>query len=266
MSTKTVAERVAHANSYVGKGSSLSGWCEQFTRLCFGFKKAIYYSALLAYNASADKGPVHIDYNAPAGVPVFWDILSGKNKGYDHVAISVGGGYCISTSAGPGGSVGKVKISDLTKRWGMRYRGWAEFYHGVRVWSPPKPVEPGKGLTIPGVTRSTYPYIASNPRSDASLDASWATLLYAAGYRSRFLKTRFRQWLRDAGVYDGPINTSKKHDRAQIEALQTLLKGRTRLSYQGNIDGKRGPMMRAAEHAHLEAQRKNVLRIINTGK
>lgn len=111
--------------------------CERFTRSCFGFP-ARYASAKLAYEASKRDGRVHVDYNAPAGVPVFWDILTGPNAPYDHVAVSVGGGWCVSTSAGPGKTVAKVRIDELTRRWGMRYLGWAEVYHGQGVYTPPQ--------------------------------------------------------------------------------------------------------------------------------
>ena len=150
---KSVAQRNATAKAYLGKGGSYSGMCEKFTRTCMGFP-AKYASARLAYLASKAAGGFHTgDYDAPAGVPVFWDILSGKNVRLDHVAYSVGNGYCISTSAGPGGTVALVKISDLTRRWGMRYLGWAEIYHGKRVFSKKEsapqtpPSKPTGGLT-----------------------------------------------------------------------------------------------------------------------
>ncbi len=121
----------------VGKGKD-SGMCERFTRTCFGFG-AKYASAKLAYEASKRDGKITRSYNAPAGVPVFWDITSGTNAPYDHVAVSVGDGYCVSTSAGPNKTVAKVKIKDLTERWGMKYLGWADHYHGKKVYTaPPK--------------------------------------------------------------------------------------------------------------------------------
>lgn len=126
---------VTKALAAVGKGQD-SGMCERFTRSCFGFP-ARYASARLAYEASKKDGPVHKDFNAPAGVPVFWDITTGTNAPYDHVAVSVGGGWCVSTSAGPNKAVARVRIDELTKRWGMTYLGWAEFYHGQRVYSSP---------------------------------------------------------------------------------------------------------------------------------
>lgn len=125
-------ERVAWAKSQAGT-TSWTGQCEAFTRSCFPFDAA-YGSANDAYHASASAGPVHLEYEAPVGVPVFWDITYGTNAAYDHVALSAGDGWCYSTSAGPGSTLALVGIAELTTRWGMTYRGWAEIYHGTRVW------------------------------------------------------------------------------------------------------------------------------------
>lgn len=131
----------AKALSYVGK-AQYSGMCEMFTRTCFGFS-AKYASALRAYNASLAKGGFHAgDMNPPPGVPVFWDITSGRNAQYDHDAVSVGGGYVVSTSAGPNKTIARIKISELTTKWGMKYRGWGEWYHDQRVYSPPATANP----------------------------------------------------------------------------------------------------------------------------
>lgn len=126
---------VTKALAAVGRGQD-SGMCERFTRSCFGFP-ARYASARLAYEASRAAGPIHMDNNPPPGVPVFWDITTGVNSPFDHVAVSVGDGYVVSTSAGPGRTVARVGITELTRRWGMTYRGWAEFYHDQRVYTPP---------------------------------------------------------------------------------------------------------------------------------
>lgn len=128
---RTIRERVDYAVSMVGK-RGLAGWCERFVRECFGFP-ARYSSALLAWGATKRR---HGDINnAPAGVPIFWRLHpANPNYGLGHVALSVGGGYCISTSVGPGGSIGKVRTADLTRAWGMTPLGWTEDYHGRTVW------------------------------------------------------------------------------------------------------------------------------------
>lgn len=132
----TIAKRVAVAAGYVGS-TVMSGWCEKFVRTCFGFGQK-YGSALQAWE---DTKLRHKDIvNAPAGVPIFWNLhpKHALHK-YGHVAISVGGGYCISTSVGSNKSIGKVGIAELTKAWGMSPLGWTEDYHGQRVWEPMAP-------------------------------------------------------------------------------------------------------------------------------
>lgn len=129
------------AKSRIGH-SGWSGLCEAFTRTAFGFS-AKYASANLAYRASKRAGKMHMDTSPPPGVPVFWDITRGVNAPYDHVAVSIGGGEVVSTSVGKNKTPAIIGINELTKLWGMRYRGWAEVYHGVRVYrTSTKPTTP----------------------------------------------------------------------------------------------------------------------------
>lgn len=251
MSLPTVTERVRRATAAIGKGSEFAGMCEKFTRGHFGFP-ARYGSARLAYQASKRDGKVHVDYNAPAGVPVFWDILSGKNAPYDHVAISVGGGYCISTSAGPGGTVAKVSIRDLTRRWGMRYLGWAEFYHGQRVYTPKGS---GKGTTP--VPSYKYPNVEVGTGA-SELKSAWYQLLGALGYKGATW-ARVQSWLKASGEYTGRIDND--FGPLSVAALQRRLRDAYRKDNSGKLldpgpaDGVRGAKTRAAEAAYLNAHR-----------
>lgn len=226
----------------VGKAKN-SGYCETFTRSCFGFA-AKYGSARLAYLASKAAGKIHTDTSPPPGVPVFWDITYGTNAPYDHVAVSVGGGYCVSTSAGPGRTVAKVRISDLTKRWGMTYRGWGEWYHGVRVYTPPK--KPAK----------KWPH-ADLKTTDSRYDA-WATLLASVGYKDKSVVLRQQRWLKDRGYYKGRLDG--KWGEMSTEALQSFLydKGLYRNGSHPKsvlVDGEFGARTLAAEVAYLNQQR-----------
>ncbi|WP_127572804.1 peptidoglycan-binding domain-containing protein [Georgenia faecalis] len=160
---------IANATRMIGS-AAMSGWCEKFVRTSFGFG-ARYASAKLAWDAAGGKH--HGDTNPPAGVPVFWDIVSRANPNhpYDHIALSVGGGYCITTSAGPGRTIAKVRIDDLTRAWGMVYRGWAEIYHGQRVYTAPKaPVKPVPAKPAPG-TPPAKGYSADRERAQRTLKA-----------------------------------------------------------------------------------------------
>lgn len=138
---------VNRAFSMIGS-RAWAGKCERFVRTCFGFPSA-YPSAKAAYYASAAAGRIHRDFNAPPGVPVFWN-LTGKNAPYGHVAISIGGGRAISSSnerGRPGVCI--ISIAGFTDRTAP-YLGWAEVYHGHRVYSggwtaPSKPRSGGTG-------------------------------------------------------------------------------------------------------------------------
>src|SRR5690625_2402622 len=131
---RSVSQRIAHAQSMIGN-RNYGGWCEKFVRECFGFP-ARNPSATIAWNRTRYR---HRDINnAPAGVPIFWELHpANRNHGLGHVALSVGGGYCSSTSVGPGGAIGKVRIADRTRSWQMTVRGWTEDYHGQRIYTRP---------------------------------------------------------------------------------------------------------------------------------
>ena len=148
MPTAMANRAVAVAKAGVGKGSNLVGFCEKWTRSCFGLP-ARYSSAYRAYLASKAAGGLVVSdgSDAPAGSVMFWDIVSGKNAPYDHVAPVVARGVVASTSAGPGGTVGLVRITDLTRRWRMKPRGWAYIYHGkplLKKQTTPAPTPPAK--------------------------------------------------------------------------------------------------------------------------
>lgn len=127
---------MAAVNRALAVKAGYSGWCLRFVREAFGIPATSGYgSAKAAWDKTKSR---RLDLNPPPGVPVWWDILSGKNAVYDHVAISLGGGVVRSTSVS-GGNPGNVRLSDLTARWGMRYLGWSEDLLGRRVWAPPPP-------------------------------------------------------------------------------------------------------------------------------
>lgn len=235
----------AKAASFIGKGTEHSGMCERFTRTCFGFP-ARFASAKLAYQASKAAGAIHTDTNPPAGVPVFWDILTGVNAPYDHVAVSVGGGYCVSTSAGPGRTVAKVKIADLTRAWGMRYLGWAEWYHGQRVYTPP-----AKG------SASGTGYPTTNVGTGAAdLKSAWYRLLGALGYTGS-TAVRQQRWLAKSGHYTGRIDGN--FGPMSIGALQRRIKGahqkNPKVLDPGPADGVRGTRTKKAEASYLNHQK-----------
>lgn len=143
-------QAIAWGKAQVGS-RAWGGRCEAFTRSCFGLPGQ-YPSANAAWRASGNKHPG--DFNAPAGVPVFWDLV-GPNAPYGHVALSIGGGYAVSSSREDGAAiVSIISIRRFTDRYAF-YRGWAGIYHGITLshgptsisdsgqtdgetWEPPK--------------------------------------------------------------------------------------------------------------------------------
>lgn len=237
--SQLINRALTRAGNSVGKGSAYSGMCEKFVRSCYGFT-AKHASARIAWEKSGGKH--HGDMNAPAGVPVFWDILSGRNAPYDHIAISIGGGWCISTSAGPGGTVAKVRISDLTRRWGMKYRGWAEIYHGVRVYNAPKPAPTTPARVKPKIARLRLDGDFGPITIKALQKFLW---WYGSHYLGR-IDGKFghltvkglQRYLRAGGRYRGWIDGDFGH--MTVRALQNHLTHHGH--YRGRIDGQFGPM------------------------
>ena len=79
--------------------------------------------------------------NPPAGAPVYWAIGE-----HGHIATSVGGGRCVSTDWPRKGQVGECGITELSQRWGARYRGWSRDFAGDPIKglekAPAKPAVP----------------------------------------------------------------------------------------------------------------------------
>lgn len=106
-----------------------TGYCLMFVRTAFGVN-AVHPSAITAWNAAKKK---HTDGDIPRGVPVFW-----KGGKHGHVALSLGGGRCISTDVKRRGYPDVVTIASIGKAWGFELLGWTEDINGVTVYSPPE--------------------------------------------------------------------------------------------------------------------------------
>lgn len=116
---------------------------KDFTRLCLQFVRMAYGLAALHPDAGTawDKAKTKhrtTDADAiPRGVPVFWELPSVA----DHVALSLGGGRCVSNDILRPGKVDVVLIDTITREWGATLQGWTEDLNGVTVWTAPKPPE-----------------------------------------------------------------------------------------------------------------------------
>jgi hypothetical protein len=125
MGIKIIKDGLIAAKAKVGKKEDGGrGYCLMNVRTWFGVL-AKYATAADAWRAAKTKVKIALaDVDTmPAGVPVFWE--RGARLGTaGHIAISLGGGQCITTDS-PIGYVGKRGIKELTTAWGMEFSGYA---------------------------------------------------------------------------------------------------------------------------------------------
>jgi len=119
---------------------------KDFTRLCLQFVRmafdlpAVYPDAGTAWDRAERRHPTTDASSIPRGVPVFWELPSVA----DHVALSLGGGLCLSNDVKRPGRIDVVRIDAIGPAWGARLLGWTEDLNGSVVWrdkpkAPPAP-------------------------------------------------------------------------------------------------------------------------------
>ena len=111
------------------------GMCLKTVRGYYGLA-AKYGSAEDSWNNAEHKVHVREGKNIPRGVPVYW-----TNGRYGHIAISLGGGLCLSTDWKEAGRIDVAVIDEIGPRWGQQLQGYAWEVNDVVVWkpAPPKP-------------------------------------------------------------------------------------------------------------------------------
>lgn len=132
-----------------GLGATDGTWfrmCLQFVRSALGLPGGIA-NAGLAWDRATRKHRTSNPADIPAGVPVFWELPSVE----DHVALSIGGGLCISTDARRRGAADVVAIDSITRGWNAQLLGWTEDLNGVLIWTAPAP--PARKPTV-NITRA----------------------------------------------------------------------------------------------------------------
>lgn len=113
------------------------GQCLKTVRGYYGVA-AKYGTAALSWQHAAHKRRVASGVDVPRGVPVYW---TGGSEGAGHVAISLGGGLCLSTDWLEPGRIDVAEIDNITTKWGLNFQGYAWEVNDVEVWkpAPPKP-------------------------------------------------------------------------------------------------------------------------------
>lgn len=123
-----------HSERNPSTGGSWRGLCLSFVRQSFGVEARIP-TAGQSWDASRHKHVVRSGAQIPAHVPVHFEMPTVA----DHVALSIGGGLCLSSDAVRTGKVDVISIDRLARKWGVSRIGWTEDMNGVRIWSPRKP-------------------------------------------------------------------------------------------------------------------------------
>lgn len=117
---------------------------KDFTRLCLQFVRmaydlpVVYPDAGTAWDRATLRHPTHDADTIPRGVPVFFELPSVA----DHVALSLGGGWCLSNDVRRTGRIDRVRIDGIVTAWGAQLLGWTEDLNGARVYAAPEPVKP----------------------------------------------------------------------------------------------------------------------------
>lgn len=108
---------------------------QNWYRLCLIYVRSSFGVPKLAPNAGAawDNAVYkHLTTDAdtiPRGVPIFWETSAVE----DHVALSLGGGLCISTDVVVAGRADIVTVNSITSKWNCALLGWTEDINNYRI-------------------------------------------------------------------------------------------------------------------------------------
>lgn len=87
--------------------------------------------AIEAFDFAKLRHPETNPLKIPRGYPVFWR-RAGRPG---HIALSLGGGKCLTTDNPTSGRFGIVNIDTITKGWGMSLVGWTQDLNKVLIVS-----------------------------------------------------------------------------------------------------------------------------------
>jgi ribonucleoside-triphosphate reductase len=133
---RTPEQAIATARDWSKRGLFFGvGQCLATTRKYYNVASK-YGTAFLSWQAADHKHFSDDGRDAPRGAPVWW---TGGSSGAGHVAISVGGGVCLTTDWKRPGKIDYAHINDITTAWGLDYKGWTREINDVVVWRPRPP-------------------------------------------------------------------------------------------------------------------------------
>lgn len=197
----------------------------------------------------------------------------GEAQGYNHVTPTVRAGQKVTA----GQVIGYNDRSGNQTAPHLHFETWADWRNASSHYDPARafrrfgisvgsaPAGGGGGASKPATKPKPSKPSPGKKWPDANLSAkatkaqiadAWYALMAVAGYRDRSATQRRQRWLKAQGTYKGALDG--KWGRLTTKALQQTLAKRG--YYHGVIDSVAGPMLRAAEIAFLNSQRKTNLK------
>lgn len=179
-----------------------TGHCLIFVRLMAGAPAGTRDAATAWANARYKRSGT-----PPRGFPVYW---TGGSRGFGHIAVSDGDGWCWTTDYRREGRIDRVPIASITRNWGLRYRGWAEDVNGVRIRT-------GVAYSVPARSKGVIHYkdmawcarhepgttTSSHPRQVKAVGAELAHLrlmrVSNSGHWGRFKRRAYKKFQRQQG-------------------------------------------------------------------
>lgn len=126
---RTPAEAIAEGRRFVAEAVYVGvGYCLKTIRTLYGVGP-VWPDAETAWENATQRHPETDPARIPRGVPVWW-----TNGRFGHVALSIGGGYCLTTDYRRSGFLGVAPIGPLAAWCGGRLVGYSETINGVDVW------------------------------------------------------------------------------------------------------------------------------------
>ena len=109
------------------------GMCGQFCAAMYGYGFSGYRNAITQWQKTPPDLKFPRSGAALPGALVFW---AGGSAGHGHVAIADGTGHIFSTDISGPGTVSRVPLDMIERRWGQPYLGWTVPYFQGERWSP----------------------------------------------------------------------------------------------------------------------------------
>jgi hypothetical protein len=167
------------------KGKSYPvGYCLRWVREQFGVSAYYRYAYQVWQNCPSKLR--HVTSDAPPRGTIALYRAPGTSGYPGHIAISIGGGYIVSTDLPYSGRIGVVHYRAPERKWGLSYVGYTRWVNQRSVWAP-------------FIDASNVAAVARKSRSRSGLQSVWgppgvARVEYRLYRRGLLAKRRVNRW------------------------------------------------------------------------